>query len=206
MTNVGRAFGFYVKYWQQMEALYYNANKREREALLKQLSGKEKMIEDVGRQAGEQAAELMKKCSSDITSHFEQFCNIRFTTRLSTMEKDWEIGARLWPKGGRDTTTYRCMTGIEWEYRNRCPTMLFYLWSRGGMSAESELAKIFGKRVVYRSNELDDWSGGSVILGAIPITLDDRKNFDVDRDRIVAEVRKILKKIRKKDIQKMFAI
>lgn len=73
------------------------------------------------------------------------------------------------------------------------------------MSGEKELAKIFGKRAVYRSNELDDWDGGCVILAEIPITLDDRKNFEVDRDRIVAEVRKILKTIRKTDMQKMFA-
>ena len=95
MTTVGRAFAFYVKYWNEMEALY---GEEGTEALLKSVPKRERQemkeqIQAVGERAGEQAAALLNECGEAICDHFEQTlaCEMKRETRASIVKERWYV-------------------------------------------------------------------------------------------------------------------
>jgi hypothetical protein len=204
MEPVGKAFGFYIKYWQQMEALYGNESK---EGLLNTLPEEmRRMIEQVRKRANEQAAVLLKEFGAEIENHFEKLGNARakIRSRSGTIEADWEIDVRLWPKRSRRSSSVRWEAGLLCEYHNQTPILLLFVWARGGREAEGKLARMLGKRVAYRSSDFG-WYAGTVCVGEeIPLKVDN--DFQIDRDSLVERVRERLVKIGKRDVERLFEI
>src|ERR1035437_2771574 len=108
MATVGRAFGFYIRYWQEMEAFY------EDKAPLEPSSKQDisEMIRKVGDRACEQAGKLLTKCGEEIDKHFSEIraCRAKVTSRNSTIENDWWIDVRLEPSGSGKVSRI-CSTG-----------------------------------------------------------------------------------------------
>jgi hypothetical protein len=215
MKTVGRAFGFYIEYWQQMQALYEDDDKDSKQALESTLP--EDVREDtlrrvklVGDRACKQAAALLKKCGGLIEGHFKKFGNAhtKITSRPSSIGAYWGIKLRLWPKrpGWRSKKTH-WETGVWFECLHQKPVLVLYLWMRGGREAEQRLAKVFGKnRVKYRSCDFD-WYAGSIFIGnEIPFNVSHDDKFEIGEEIILNEVRSRLKKIAKRDVQKVFAL
>jgi hypothetical protein len=211
MKSIGRAFGFYIKYWQQMEALYSSESK-DKEALLKELHEEERgKIKRAGDCASKQAGKLLKECGEKIKNHFEkQGVCTKITSQDRSIEKYWEIPVRLWPKQGRRSTALRLKTGVEagvsFEYIKQTPVLLVYLWTRGGKEVERKLTKMLGGTVNYRLGDLG-WYAGSVTVGEeIPLVIDKGGNFEIDGGILLEEVGRRLEKIGKKELKKLFEI
>ncbi len=193
-----------------MQALFEGEGSEEdRDALLNTLPEETRgMIKPVSERACKQAAALLKKCGTEIESHFEKLGNARtkIRSRPRKIETDWEIKVRLLPKGGRKSGAYRWETGVCCVCRNQIPTLVLYLWARGGREAEQKLVKILGERVKYRSEDYD-WYAGSVIVGEeIPFRVENGDNFEIDGKRLVDAVCERWQMIGKRDVEKLFEI
>jgi hypothetical protein len=206
MTNAGRAFGFYIKYWHEMEYALYRSDERKehRKELTEETC---KMIDEVGRRADDQAAELIKRCCTQIEERFgELSCHVkRVNQRDATRSKyGWWAELWLWPKPGRNHWRWQVGISVE-EDRKGSPAIFLYLWMQGRRKAEEKLVKVFGERIKYRSGDFDDWNPGSVFIGdAIPLRADNHDGFKVDADKLLNELQERLKLITKRDVRRLF--
>jgi hypothetical protein len=203
MTNVGRAFGFYIKHWQQMEALY-GSEESERKPLLQKLSEERRnMIEAIGVRADEQAAELMKEIGKELRRFFGKDCRTEVRVRRGIYRKAWLVDLRLWLKGKPRPRRSRWIAGayIESNEQYKSPVVFLYFWVRGGEGGEEKLGRFLGKlRDKYR------WGEGSVAFDVIPIRFENNHKFYIEKEALIKKTTGALKKIRKKDIERLFSI
>jgi hypothetical protein len=190
MKTVGRAFGFYIKHWQEMEALYGNAEPKEKQALLERLTPERRnMIMAVGERADEQAAALMKECANLMERHFGNLCKVRVRGRRGN-KNEWFVELRLWPDG-REPKKIRLTIGISVERHGKSPALYVWLWIRGGREAEELLAGVVGKRMVkYRSRQLVDWEEGAIVIDEEPIKV--REDFEVEVEAVLKRLGNVL--------------
>jgi hypothetical protein len=172
MTTVGRAFGFYIKYWHEMQAVYEDktplgvTSKADTPAMIKR----------VGDRASEQAAKLLEKCGIEIDKYFSKTpaCRAKVRSRFTFMKKYWEIQIRLRRTDNRKTAKLLWFTGatIDKSHDDREPALFLWMWvggsnRQGRGQAEEDLAKLLGEtRVRARAVELS-WSKGTVAFGKI---------------------------------------
>lgn len=201
MATVGRVFGFYIKYWEQMEAMYRSEN----QALLSLLPNGEEgsaMVKAVGKRADTQAARLLKDCASEMEGYFSGtgLCKVRPCSLPSTIETQWYSKMQVWPRGtGKKRVNH--YTGVAIDRLDGTPALLFYLWVRGGRAAEEALARKLGRTVIRRSSELVGWGTGSVIFGSIPLSLDDHKRFEIKKEPLLEKTRGVLNRILNRHIR-----
>jgi hypothetical protein len=212
MATIGRAFGFYLKYWQEMQAHY------EDKTPLGPSSKKdtEEMIRKVGERACEQAAEFLTKCGAVIEEYFSDTveCQARVRSRPTYIKKYWEIDVRLGRRGSRKTATLLWTTGasIDKSHNDTDPALFLYIWVRGSRGqgsaqVEEDLDKLLGEqRIKYQAAELG-WYKGTAIFGKIPLSKRvNAKTFEIDEEKLLDEVSDFLKTIGKKDAVKLFEI
>jgi hypothetical protein len=215
MAIIGRAFAFYVKYWEHMEALYGERDEQEKEALSKHLPEREetmKQIEEVGERAGEQAAALLTACGKEIEDYFSKSleCEASRHSRESTIEKDWGVEYYLRRMGrGR---------GRAWDGDMRVdiirppdeatPAILLSFWAPGGLAGEKKLERILPSTLKWRGKDFG-WVHGRVFFAEAPIDLGDWKDLKAIEQKgkaLVAKTREALGIIHKRDIKKLFEL
>jgi hypothetical protein len=202
MDNIGRAFGFYLHYWQQMEALYRD----HKSGLPKTIENQEikEMIKKVGERADEQARIFMNRCGQHIADCLDSkhhFC--RAEPRKRRASTYWGVEVRLWPNNGRRSGGGRRWAGLTIEGFNGRPSSLLWLWTRGGRDAEDELARILGNRAKYRSADLQGWDSGAVIIDEIAL---DGDNFGFDGSKVFSRIDTVLSTFNRRVFRKIFDI
>jgi hypothetical protein len=208
MATIGRAFGFYIKYWQEMEAFY------EDEAPLGPSSKEDmlEMIEKVGDRACTQAADLLTACGNEIDKYFSETlgCQSKVRCQYRTMRNEWYNIVRLAPSRSRKSNNLFWTTGafITDSNDDRGPAMFLYIWAGGRngqrqRQAAEELANLLAKKSVKGA----DMALGAVAFGRISLREKvGKRTFDIEKEGIVNEVKGLLKKIHKKDVDTLFEI
>ena len=113
MAQVERALGFYIRYWEQMQALYQDGSK-DSEELLKELpSSAPEMVNVVGMRASEQAASLLKDCVRKAKAHLTACCDCEAKIRTTDKraKRDWFAELALWPMRTRNRDRIRWTVG-----------------------------------------------------------------------------------------------
>lgn len=212
MATIGRAFGFYVKYWQEMEAFY------EGKASLGPSSTQDtsEMITKVGDCACEQAAKLLTKCGEEIVKHFSEIlgCRAKITSRNSTRKNDWWIDVSLDPLGSGNTPKGCWSTGaiIGESSDDPDPAVILYIYAsgrngQGARQAEEDLAKLLGKERIRGRSAVTGCYVGTVWFGRVPLSerVSD-KTFDIDEEELIKKVKGLLGTIRSEDVDELFKI
>lgn len=212
MATVGRAFGFYIKYWQEMEACFVD----KLPLMPPPKKDTPEMIKKVGFRAREQAAKLLKSCGVEIREHFSETlgCQAKVRSQRDTIENFWTIEVRLGRRGGRKSRNILWTTGafIVDSHDDPDPAIFLYVWTsgqngQGGRQAEEDLAKLFGEKRVKGRADAIGANVGTVAFGKIPLKEKvDNKTFDIEEEDLLEEVRGLLKTFRKKDIDRLFEI
>lgn len=216
MASVGRAFGFYIKYWQEMQACYEDGAKLAVSGAISKKDTQEK-IKKVGDCAGKQAAALLTDCGTEICKHFNENlgCRTRVFSRQATKEKNWQIGVKLDRGAGRKSKMVRWQIGV-WIAERRDgiePTLFLWIWARGQngkgeRQAEEEIADIFGDdRAKCRSKNMGGaWGPGIVAFGEVSLKDKVGNDFDIKREDILKEVKSSLSNVGKRDVERLFQI
>jgi hypothetical protein len=190
-----------------MEALYEN---EDIEGLLSKVSnGNEisEMVDKIGNRACEQVFDLLREAIERAKKTFP--ADIAYENgwkRSSKIEDNWEISLWLWPNGKKKKNPEKWQIGISFdgEYQGN-PSFLVWVWAKGGQKAERKLADILeNKKVVPKSKDLG-WGSGFVVVGVLPLCVQNVDNFEVDSEPFMAEVDRIFKEIAS-DLQKIFSI
>jgi hypothetical protein len=165
----------------------------------------------VGEWADEQATDLMRQCAEEIEKHFGQLgCNIkRRSQHDATKDKyGWWVELWLWPKPGRNRKMWTVGVSVEesGEGHESSPAIFLYLWTDGGKRAEEKLTRLLGNKTEYQSAHFD-WYAGSVFIGkGIPLRVNRQDAFEIDRDILIEELWKRLRKLERRDAQRLFKI
>jgi len=216
MATIGRAFGFYVKFWQEMQACYEDIPAQS--VLTKSLPAESRgMIEAVGKRAGEQAAAFLASIRHEIEAHFRQLgCQAKSRNRPTYLKTHWSVEVRLDPKGRRQTARKHWSTGVsiagDLDARGG-PVVSLYFWiwaegsnDQGSRRAEDQLAGTLGaQRTKYRGST--DGDTGSVVYGELPLTGRlNKRDFGIGKEELIESARGVLKTINKRDIRRFFEI
>lgn len=213
MAQVERALGFYIRYWEQMQALYQDESEDSRELLP---SGAGEMVTRVGMQASEQAASLLKDCVRKAEAYLITSCDCEAKIRTTDKRamRDWFAELTLWPMRTRNRDQIRWTVGYGIDrFRSApsinqsgsMPSLVLYIWVRGGVSAEEKASLIFDGRVVGRSCDLG-WNSGCIFLHE-PFKIDVSEDFQIKRDSLVSWADETVRQaISKEDIQRLFEL
>ena len=186
MAEIGKSLVFCLKYYPEMVRLYDEKGTlpdidqhRDRDLIMKR-------IEDVGRAAGAEAANIVKLKPQ----------------RKRTIEANWGMEIDVWPLRQRNMENVERQIGVHLHRDGMIP----WVWSRGGMAVEDEIRSFFANGVKsFGSKRYEGWSGGSVSLEMIPVDCGLAKDFVLDAGGIIEQAQKVLEAISPAFIKKFIA-
>lgn len=202
MTEIGRCLVFYLKYFPEMQALY------EKEGALPEIDKRPdaetilSKTDTVGRQAGCEAADLLLRCTEDVRSRIEGagVATLRLCRR-KTIQDNWQVKMDVLPPRGRRAAGVTRQLGLYLEPEGITP----WFWSRGGRAAEDRIRELL-RPVPCLGSKQKEWEGGSVALPATRIPWQDARDFVVDAEPVIGDVRAQLNAITPEFISAMLAV
>jgi hypothetical protein len=203
MAEIGKSLVFCLKYYPEMVRLYDEKGTlpdidqhRDRDLIMKR-------IEDVGRAAGAEAANLLTACIAEMQGRLEAANIVKLKPqRKRTIEANWGMEIDVWPLRQRNMENVERQIGVHLHRDGMIP----WVWSRGGMAVEDEIRSFFANGVKsFGSKRYEGWSGGSVSLEMIPVDCGLAKDFVLDAGGIIEQAQKVLEAISPAFIKKFIA-
>ena len=203
MTPLGKPLVFHLKYMAEMNRLY--GHPEDEEPDLTGLDDVEHVLETaraVGAAAYEQAADFLELCGKGIEDHFTGLgATVTNKRKRSGVLTDWYWWSKVWipsVPGGCFEGSVGVSAPPEIRVsldKDTCGVVVPYLSSKGGRKGEDAIWNILGGWPHSRGIEGILGVRGMVALACIPIKAQPPDSFDVDRDPLVAEVRKTFARI-----------
>jgi hypothetical protein len=205
MNVLGKSMAFYLRYFQEMEALYIDKDfslLEERE----DQTGVKDMITKVGDLACEQAREFLIEASERVIQLFEETFNASVSSRKSDVESSWRIDIWYWPKGKRlKESTKKWQLVISLSDYEGAPSVICYLWIKGGLAMEKGLLAILGKKVVASSKKISA-NYGNVVIGVVPVPIGEGQDFEIEKESLLEETVRCFSKLSKEEIGEILSL
>ena len=164
MKSIGKSLNFYLKYFHEMEALYLN----EDNGLLESIDASEEVqlkLNKVGDMASYQVADLL----FDIAKRIQSIVPATFSTRIGNQRTYvigyWIIGIWFWPKRRKYSKNKKSRFDINIDQYNGKPSLITAIHVNGGKAKEEKVARILKGQVLARSEDMNNWDSGDVVLG-----------------------------------------
>lgn len=186
MGTFGRSLAFYLRYMDEMVALYLE----KRYDLLKDQPDSESMVRmvlGVGQRAEIEATDFLTACGSAIESALSAVAEVRVSSKEESIELDWQIRLRLQPKGrkGRGKGNVGWRAGVAIQNPKEGPAAFAWLWGPGGRNTERLIRETL--KLADRTPTDESWDASTVIVGRVPLPVDPQA-ADIDRQVLVEKV------------------
>lgn len=205
MNSIGRALGFYIKYWDDMNALLEDPDERER--CLKGIPDLEKtdeMIQAVGEQAHEDAYRLLSDLRDHAFNCLPSNCKASRYSQGPTIRTQWFVEFRI-EKAGEERTGLNRVAGFAIKNVSGVVKLVTFLWVLGGLEKEIELGDILAHHVVKGASSTEYQIGlGSVVLGSVDLLPAMSEELDIDKDWLVDKALEPFRRFTVKDFEKVF--
>jgi hypothetical protein len=209
MKELGRSLVFHLKYWDEMNALYWE----EDDKFIGNLKDPDKileMVQAIGDNACEQAASFLQICADNLMKYISLFCNARIKSQRRSVEINWDLEIDLWPKRRKKPNSTYCQMGFTILDPEECPadwypSVLPWMWVRGGNPNEEKLIQILGEKAKSGSRDFN-WQGGTVVLDRIRLLPQGLEGFEVDAYPFIDQCVKAFRLITEKDVNRIFEI
>lgn len=199
MTPLGKQLVFYLKYIDEMNSLCCDPSEGEEPDLtmLEDAERVQEMARRVGAAADQQVADFLELCGRRIEDHFTSIGAVLANRRKRfAVLRDWYWWVHVQVPSVPHRGWFSCALVISASSeddrtslgKDVCGIIEPYLWLRGGRKGADTVGKILGDWPLSRS-------GSTVILARIPIKAQPPESFDVDRDPLIAEVKKTIARI-----------
>ena len=200
MDSIGKALTFYLKYFQEMEALYVDKNRE----LINGINNGDRilqLVEKIGKLADKQAADFLLNAAEGITKIVNSACSTKIVRRRSSHEDNWRIDTWFWPKNrkfGKKNKTRQFCIGFD-ELAGK-PILYTSIWVKGGLSEEERIADILGEVVQFKSKDLK-WNPGNLLLGINEIHINGKAP---DKQKLIEDVMEHIAKIPRSIYRQIF--
>jgi hypothetical protein len=207
MTLLGEPLVFYLKYMAEMTILYGDAvYDGGDEPYLKELDNAEQVraaAHTVGATADEQAADFLELCGKAIEEHLTGlgFTNFANRARRATLAHNWDWHIRVHVRSSLQAGWFYCgvsmvsppdvRISVEKEV---CGIVLPYLWMDYQSGAGAVWSTLRGWPQAHAGLGLVEDSR-TVVLNCIPIKPDPPGSFSVEREPLIAAVKKTFAQI-----------
>jgi hypothetical protein len=194
MTELGKPVVLWLKHMSEMNRLYYPEDyDGEKLVGLDDPTKINEMARAVGDRASDQVAEFLEMCGDAIEKHFASMKIAKPARRRtrSYVRTNWEWGTRVYvPSAGPGWFSCGVYISAPPEVRlsfekDACGVVVAWLWSRGGRKAGDAVWNILGGRAHSRDSS-------SITLECIQVKPQPPRSFVVDRDHLLAQVRKVI--------------
>lgn len=198
MPTIGRALAFWIKYWDEMEALYW----RDDESLAG--DDRTEMVElvgTVGDQALQEVRNFLLECGRRIEATLGEQCNLRRAQREETLLRLWQVEFWIWPKRRklRGNRGWKIGTGL-WKSRTG-PVLATWLWGKGGRAAEERGIGVLGLPEVAKVSGFDP---GHLVLGQVALPVPTDQKFDIDAEPILESVASMINVLTRERVEMLF--
>lgn len=204
MTPLGKPLVFYLKYMAEMERLYGDLEEDEEPDLmgLDDAEQVRERVRAVGNTAGEKVADFLELCGRKIEDHFTGVgATLNNKRKRYAVLRDWcwwvQVRIPSVCEGGFSCGVWVSdppEVSISPE-KDVCGVVVPYLWIKGGRKAAYSVRKILGGWAHSCGGEGVADDKGTVVLACIPIMAQPPESFDVDREKLIVEVMKIIARI-----------
>ncbi len=207
MTPLGKSLVFHLKYMAQMNHLYGDGELLGIEQDLTGLEDAERvrqMTRTVGAAAYDEAVDFLELCGKVIEHHFLSTGIAALTgkSKRAWINKHWDWRTYI-QIPSVPNSSFTCGVWLTAPPETRvplaegvCGVVVPWLWSKGGLQAEDAFRKSLGDWSPSGSTNVQlGEERGCIYLACIPIKPLPPDSFEVDRELLIAEVKKTIQRI-----------
>jgi hypothetical protein len=185
MKKLGRNLVFNLRYQAEMDRLYWNRPSEETPTDLPDPAETLKMVQTVGDAARHEVAAFLEISGSTFQRHLAKFANCERTSRVDTIEKNWEIQYGVWLR--RRPPRLKIIAGV-YLYEQGGGEVIPWLWFRGSPDSIHTIRHRFGARIQPPPDDEDsDWRQ-SICISRIRIPPPEPGSLDVDAEPLFKAV------------------